>query len=243
MESDSEHMKDLVAGLTEFLASEEHCDLIIACPDGTKLPVHKVIMCARSKFFAKACKKDTFKPCQEANEGIISVQTGSQYTRALVQYCYTTNYNDNDDVFFHAHVYAAADYYQIQTLKNLAKDKFTSAFKPGLSHLAQTIAYIYNSTPDEDSGLRDAVTSLLSKNKVMLFSLFKDPGFLQVMHGSDSLEKIFGGIWDELDILRTTWTSWSQYECLNCKILWAEERTSEGDNCSSCGVKGGSGPF
>lgn len=113
----------------------------------------------------------------------------------MIRYCYYGDYDDhNVEVFIehyqfvsrintNAGMYAIAEKYDMQGLKNTAKGKFDdllsqpSCCAPIYSHsmpyvqlnstiyhVAEVIQFVYNSTPDTDRGLRDSLVDFAQKH-------------------------------------------------------------------------------
>jgi hypothetical protein len=60
---------------------------------------------------------------------------------------------------FHVLVYAEADYFKINNLKSMAKEKFRASFmdKPDRISFQAAVAEVYRSIPEYDRGLKDVV--------------------------------------------------------------------------------------
>ncbi|KAF2810733.1 uncharacterized protein BDZ99DRAFT_519417 [Mytilinidion resinicola] len=76
----------------------------------------------------------------------------------------------NLGLVFHAHMYALADKYNIEGLKLIAKVRFTGDVQEGWSHeeFPDAIRIVYDTTPEMDLGLRDAIVDVLLKNSSLL---------------------------------------------------------------------------
>ncbi len=108
----------------------------------------------------------------------------------LICYCYTTDYEldpDPDPVIaedaftfplqFHAGMYAMAEKFDMKNLKKLAEKKFATALHvheprvrteiPGnkaLTRVLEVIGFIYNTTPENDRGLRDIIVGHVAQH-------------------------------------------------------------------------------
>ncbi|KAK5707673.1 hypothetical protein LTR97_000211 [Elasticomyces elasticus] len=76
-----------------------HSDLKVRCMS-REWHVHKVMLCAQSPFFAKACY-GRFRP---------------EVVAAMLGYLYTFEYADNHDLIFNVHVHIIADKYDLPRL-------------------------------------------------------------------------------------------------------------------------------
>ncbi|KAF2422098.1 hypothetical protein EJ08DRAFT_665002 [Tothia fuscella] len=206
-----------VAGLAKLLKLEAHSDLVITCPDGTKFNVHKAIMCSQSEFFAKACREGAFR---EGIDGVVSVESEAQHVRAMVQFCYTMGYDtttNTDNMLFHAHMYALADFYATPSLKILAKKKLLER-KPLLdSTYAEAVIVIYTTTPETDRGLRNVMTSIF-RTKELLIPLVKDLLGMSSIEKPQDLQKDLNEALDGLLVK----DNWHTCTCHGCGHSWQE---------------------
>lgn len=71
---------------------------------------------------------------------------------------------------FHAHMYALADKYYIEDLKQTAKVRFAGAVKEDWSHeeFPTAIRIAYETTPETDLGLRDIIVDVLLEKSSLL---------------------------------------------------------------------------
>lgn len=117
---------------------------------------------------------------KESLERKIEIQDfDSSIVESMLRYMYSFNYNNIRGVssmVYDAQVYQIADKYDIQTLKEYSKDRFSTAITTGwkMDEFPLAINVVYESTPSKDRGLRDLVveTSLLH-----LDTLLEQDGF------------------------------------------------------------------
>ncbi|KAK5724597.1 hypothetical protein LTR15_004643 [Elasticomyces elasticus] len=119
----------LMDALKASLVFPEFTDLIIKC-DGRQWRVHRLIVCAQSPFFVKACA-GIFK---EATEGVITLKEDKPaVVDAMINYFYTFDYNSERNnggtnemsaLEFDVHVLLLADKYDIPDLARLTTTKF-----------------------------------------------------------------------------------------------------------------------
>ncbi|KAK7425167.1 hypothetical protein QQX98_000082 [Neonectria punicea] len=166
-----------------------YADLIIKC--GTdEYPVHKILICTRSPFFAKACDG----PFKEGESGEIDLPDDDPEAVAsmicfLYRGCYPRVEPDaerpqlsklgetwnietygeetialqDEYLCLHAKVYALAEKYQISGLKEMAHRSFSFLIPRTISphNFAEASEIVYTTTIDADRGLRDLVVDNL----------------------------------------------------------------------------------
>ncbi|KKY16160.1 putative btb poz domain protein [Diplodia seriata] len=153
----------------DLLYSCLYSDLTIRCSDGRNIPAHKAVVCTQSTVLANACNPEhQFK---EATSGVIDLTADEPATAmALLEYFYHHKYTvpaETTAGAFHAKVYAAGDYYQVNCLKEQAKSSFTTWLTGQLSRgssqedFFRAVEVIYDSTPESDRGLRDIVVEFV----------------------------------------------------------------------------------
>ena len=116
----------------------------------------------------------------------------------LICYCYTTDYTFEGDkginidpkrvfcfsLLVHVGMYTLAENYDLKNLKNLAETKFRTSlqhFKPNvtqaspvdstLTGVLEVIQVIYNTTPENDRGLRDIVVGYMAQHLTAFLAL------------------------------------------------------------------------
>ncbi|KAI7153323.1 hypothetical protein KC349_g8457 [Hortaea werneckii] len=141
--------------LRKLLDTGEYSDLTIKCGLRT-FKVHKAIVCARSEYFAAACKPDAFK---EGATGSIELQSTADPNAAkddpslddpaavklMIDFLYLHDYplvrtyldasdplklfvkSGDDGAIMHAKVYALGSKYQIPSLQSASLKKFEEA--------------------------------------------------------------------------------------------------------------------
>ncbi|KAK3331541.1 BTB/POZ protein [Apodospora peruviana] len=185
---DEEPFKILMSSLVEFYSNGEYSDLVISCGE-KEYRVHRILVCAQSKFFAAACREG-FK---EAQEREINLQDCDPWlVHIMVHYFYHLDYDvrgqsesghfDGSEIerdstgaseptlVTHAKVYAFAEQYLIDGLKRLALRKFKMVATQSLdvNDFLQAAQEVYTSTIEEDRGLRDIVVETLFKHPAWL---------------------------------------------------------------------------
>ncbi|KAK5704552.1 hypothetical protein LTR17_021786 [Elasticomyces elasticus] len=161
----------LLTDLSTLLTSEEHTDLKIMLGDRV-WNVHKAIVCARSDFFAKACKGD-FK---EADDGVVEIHDDDPMViDKVIHYIYKTEYDDADTevapVLLNVRIVAAAEKYFVKFLAPLAVSKLD--FYVGTvwesEAFADAIAEAYTTTHDSDRELRETLLKVVVEHAHELF--------------------------------------------------------------------------
>ncbi|KAI9733082.1 MAG: hypothetical protein M1834_003628 [Cirrosporium novae-zelandiae] len=180
-----DHQTKLLEGISELFNSTQHSDLIIYI--GKKeLPAHALILAAQSEFFEKALKPG-FK---EEETKVFRFETGSEHAYWRVfNYLYTGDYSDepcqdlevDDDIELlkHVRVYELADFFFIDNLKELVRQKFESKLQTCWvsETLVDCISELYSTTPyGKDNAIKRVVLSMVYKNINELWSkrAFKD---------------------------------------------------------------------
>lgn len=155
--------------MTSLLETGEHSDLVLRCSEGKEFKVHKAILCAQSEFFQKACKPGSFKVSQpsiiktrvetkiilfqEAKENVVKLTIGdSSLISLLLSFLYTTGCDYEDSLLTDVNLYVAADFYDIESLKAVAAEKFKDHLTKGLwksDSFSQAVEIIYNETTAE----------------------------------------------------------------------------------------------
>ena len=123
----------------------------------------------------------------EATQTAITEKNGNIHTNDMQSYA-----DDYERIVYHVHLYAIADKYDIKDLKDLSKAKFQSSISGRwpIPFFPALVQGILNSTPPEDSGLReiitpicaDHVTELLSKETAISYSSDSDPSIVDDTH-------------------------------------------------------------
>ncbi|KAH7011365.1 hypothetical protein EDB80DRAFT_876030 [Ilyonectria destructans] len=188
MKLDTTTSKALQASL---IAAESgvYSDLLIKC--GTdEYYVHKILLCTRSPFFAKACDG----PFKEGQNGEIDLPDDDpEAVSAMICYLYRGCYPrveadaerpqmkrlgegwnvetygeetialQDEYLCLHAKVYAIAEKYQISGLKEMAHRSFSFLVPRTISphNFAEASEIAYTMTVDSDRGLRDLVVDVL----------------------------------------------------------------------------------
>jgi hypothetical protein len=74
------------------------------------------------------------------------------------------------NALMHSKIYGLASKYAIDTLKDLALQKFSEAvmYAWNNENFVRAVEFVYGNTPDEDRGLRDIVTRAILQHKAVL---------------------------------------------------------------------------
>ncbi|KAM0245179.1 hypothetical protein ACHAP5_005572 [Fusarium lateritium] len=172
--------------LKSYSDNESFSDTVIRS-EGTEFKAHSVILSCHSKYFAKqlagswkvVMPNQIFINTNKTKESIEKVIEITDFDGAVVEgmlhFMYHfeyTNESTESDMVFHAGVYQIADKYGILTLKEYAKEKFSTAVKSDWStdDFPIAIELVYQTTPPEDRGLRDLVIETSNANLEKLIS-------------------------------------------------------------------------
>ncbi|KAK7727808.1 hypothetical protein SLS57_002852 [Botryosphaeria dothidea] len=149
--------------------SKLYSDIEVICSNGQKLKCHKLVL-SQSKVLANSFSSTL--GMKESRENVVRLtEDPPEVVKAMIRYLYTSQYTapKPDDklpaLLFHISVYVIGEVYALSGLKKAAIDAFRQSAKdkvPG-HILAPVIQAIYESTPDRDRGLRDAVVQVASK--------------------------------------------------------------------------------
>ena len=196
-----------------------------------------MILCATSEYFSKACE-DTFKvhesfysfeilliSIKEGPSGQIRLQEDDpDMVHNMLRFLYTLTYQDDASgrkrLSTNANMYAIADKYRIDALKDLARDKFSRILDAGwdITDFLEVIETVYTTTPASDRGLRDRLAPVLLEHKDELHdnevfvSLIKD----KLSDGEFAMDVIHA--WTEFSSLENGFPKKrSPINCKHCK--------------------------
>ncbi|KAI8664495.1 BTB domain-containing protein [Fusarium keratoplasticum] len=140
-------------------------DLSVTC-DGQTFKVHRLILCAHSKYFSKQLNG----PWKESSEQVINIQDFDVgVVEAMLHFMYNfdyTNVNGTSSMVFEAQIYQIADKYDIDSLKEHATKRFGAALDIGwpMDDFPLAITVAYTTSPLEDRGLRDLIIETSSQH-------------------------------------------------------------------------------
>ncbi|KAK4461260.1 hypothetical protein QBC42DRAFT_178888, partial [Cladorrhinum samala] len=169
-------------------SSGEYSDLVISC-GGREYHVHRNIVCTQSEFFSAACR-GSFKARKislpDDDPRLIHIMVHYlchfDYDIQLQHECFRlapletgrdgTNVNESvgDILLTHAKVYALAEKYLIRGLKAVALRQFkaAAAVSEDIDDFFGAALVVYESTIENDRGLRDVVVETLCKHSKWL---------------------------------------------------------------------------
>lgn len=182
--------------------SGEYHDAIVRC-DTREWKVHRVILGASSNYFhiafADKFKVRLFDPTLAhtltiAQEGVSCEIELKEDDPAMVEemlrFLYTSDYKadsgEDYQLSINAKMYAMGEKYSINSLKDLAKAKFSKCLTPGqdleefFDIFLEAVDLVYTTTPASDRGLRDCLTPILAAHKETLRKL---PDFVNLIKG------------------------------------------------------------
>ncbi|KAK8239386.1 BTB/POZ protein [Phyllosticta capitalensis] len=160
------HVAHVVRSL---LDSGQYTDATIEC-NGKIFPVHKAIICSQSAYFSNA-----FNSSHGFREAVSSTihlgDTKACVVDSMVTYMYTGRYPhyapyDTTELLHCVDVYAIAEMYQVQGLKEFATAHFKDCIVFNLTStiFPKVVKDIYESTVDGSRGLRDAVSNAAARS-------------------------------------------------------------------------------
>ncbi|VUC31516.1 unnamed protein product [Clonostachys rosea] len=155
----------------DYFNTHMFSDAVVVCED-QEFKVHRLVLACHSKYFEKQLTGN-WKESVEKRIEIRDFDPG--IVESMLRYMYSFNYNNIQGVssmVYDAQVYQIADKYDIPTLKEYSKDRFSTAITAGwnMDEFPLAINVVYESTPPEDRGLRDLVveTSLLHLDTLLV---------------------------------------------------------------------------
>lgn len=187
------HHQRLLNNIGELMDSKEHTDFVIIC-EGQRFDVHKAIMCSASAPLAAAFRVNM----KEANTGEYEHKLHDADTvKRMISYIYKTEYEVPTDtqvtvqlpresvdsdvesvtvsgvnarLIAHTRMYAIGDYYQLPTLKVIAKDKFASCVEAGFETdgFIHVIREVNKHIDQDDGGFQDALRTIALTNTIAL---------------------------------------------------------------------------
>ncbi|KAK4544760.1 hypothetical protein LTR36_004009 [Oleoguttula mirabilis] len=212
----------LIAGMKRVFASTEHADLTITCK-GREWEVHKVLLCAQSEWFQKACAG----PFKEAEEKKIKLDDDDpEVVNAMLHYLYNFDYGGDYDnspdriapIMLDIRVFAIADKYLITPLKELAVEVFTerAAAGWGTDEFAAAISEIYSIIPEHEDHMRRIVVRAVQEHATELFS--EGPSYASFNSVMRQIAD-FGADVSQALARRSTMVTW--YCCPTCSSTFA----------------------
>ncbi|OCL09392.1 POZ domain-containing protein [Glonium stellatum] len=201
--------------LKEYLNSPNFSDVTIRC-EGEDFKAHRLVLCAQSKWFFKACNGDW----KEATERVIDLPDDKlPVVEAMLDFFYRFDYQaTSSPMIFNAKVYSIADKYDIPTLKSHALGKFRKSVETcwGMDDFPLAIREVYSSTLDNDRGLRDLVVKAACEHAD---ALSKEPEFRTALEEASSFAA---------DVVlsmakgrpKQTTPRTNTYDCPNCGNSW-----------------------
>ncbi|KAL0258078.1 hypothetical protein SLS55_007249 [Diplodia seriata] len=217
----------------------KYTDLVVKCR-GREYNVHRIVVCSQCDFFDNACKPDS--PFVEARTGVIDLsEDPPELVEVLLAYFYiqdiplheNVRLKDGRKTRFFASVYAIAEKYRVSGLKLRAWAAFNDYLNAGewqSPHFIKTIAYVWESTPEKDMGLRHAVLSAVVP-QLHWFNQKYAPHFVPDMEALETF-------WDDLVAYQKAFPDIDRLFCPSCLSQVALEVREEGMNkCPACGLE------
>ncbi|KAF2803436.1 uncharacterized protein BDZ99DRAFT_526784 [Mytilinidion resinicola] len=167
--------KPLLRSLPDYFNSLSLSDGIIQSDD-KEFRIHKLVLCAQSKYFSKAFTGDW----KESADGAIRLEGDDvSAVEAMPQFMYTVDYdasgsakNSASPMVFNVKVYSIADKYDVPALKSQARQKFETTVETcwNMDDFPDAVAEVYNSTLSIDRGLRNVLVDAACKHISELLS-------------------------------------------------------------------------
>ncbi|KAH7174776.1 BTB/POZ protein [Fusarium flagelliforme] len=213
---------EIILGFHESFQSlynnEDFSDLTVKCQD-TQIKVHKVILACHSDHFKKMFTGEW----KERTEKVIEIKDFEPLVvEAMLRFMYSFNYvgSQQKDSLFHAKVGEIADYYMVDTLKNMAAENFrsTAGWIASREELVALIEYMYKSP---DLGLCDPILDRVTEK---IDFLLEQDWFHDVMVSVPEFAATL--------VRRVHKRNPMVYRCYNCDV--AMPWSSMGNNPTNC---------
>ncbi|KAI1192115.1 BTB/POZ domain-containing protein [Nemania serpens] len=174
----------LLEGIAKQFNNPNHADVEIYIGQ-YELPAHSIILASQSLFFQIALNGKF----REGKDKKLYFTEGSAHAHWRVfEYMYTSDYADepaqalhaidDNELVKHVRVYVTAEYFMINSLKQLALKRFKAELDKGWADefLVDCIREVYESTTESDLGLRRAVIETAYKYRADLWEVevFRD---------------------------------------------------------------------
>lgn len=230
-------MKPFVEGANRLYSSGIYTDLVVTC-NGHEWKVHKFCLCAHSDFFQSTCGGE-FK---EAKESKVDLKDDDpQAVEGLIHYCYNFDYPDHingqagvSPLVLDIRVFAIADKYFVEPLKQLAIKKFETRVKTewDTAAFADAAGEVYQSTAQGPNPLKSIVVSTVKEHSTGLLDESKqDSQFLKIL----STTTAFGAD-VSIALAKPSDTSTKLFKCPSCACVFhCESRLGKRFTCpNSC---------
>ncbi|OBS22615.1 hypothetical protein FPOA_08951 [Fusarium poae] len=172
-------LDQFLVSLKEYYNTSDLSDAVITCEDKV-FKIHRIVLSAHSKYFAKQLNGNW----KETSERKVEIKDfDPSVVEAMLCFVYSFDYRNTcgtSSMIFDAQVYQIADKYDIPALKAHSKEKFASAVAAGwnMDDFPLSVSVVYDSTPQEDRGLRDLAVEISRKN---IDTLLGRDGFCELL--------------------------------------------------------------
>ncbi|XEV05327.1 hypothetical protein FSHL1_010614 [Fusarium sambucinum] len=158
MSSQADHVPTAGFGpnLKKYFNNKTLSDVVVRC-GSQEFAVHKLVLFSHSEYFVKQLTG----PWKESHENtIVITDFHADVVEAMLYFLYHFDYKvPTNAIIFNARVYGIADNYGLDSLRDLAKDRFHTAIAADWkeTEYVDVIRIVYTSTPPRDHDLRDAI--------------------------------------------------------------------------------------
>lgn len=202
----------LVNSMSTLMESEKYSDLVITC-EGRHFNVHKAVMCSASSVIAAACDSKM----KESETGIIDHTVfDAETVQRMISYVYKREYDipteiqvtvpacsqasdtgDTDEgliisgvnatLIAHARMYGIREYYDLPTLKSMARERFaaTDTLELEVDSFISVIQQVYKCSIEDDCELRRALRTIAHNH---ILELTRDDLFMINLAALDTVQ-------------------------------------------------------
>ncbi|KAF2091241.1 POZ domain-containing protein [Saccharata proteae CBS 121410] len=241
---------------SKLLSSGEFSDVVLKARNGDVYHLHKAILCFRSPFFYKAMTSG-FK---ESHTGVVNMSNDDPYiVNALVDYMYKGDYAASQHnakacldfcsinriyrcIRFHIEMYCLGNLYVIPGLQDEARRRFAATLEKMAGNkvsvdFLSTVKAVYETTPEQDRGLRSLVIKFArDQYEELLRNAMIKQAFTALQHAvpdfAADLEHEFEKANEALlDIAPTLVSIWGRCPACDSPV---DAFTTVGDACADC---------
>jgi len=218
-------MERFLSTLKSYFNTDTFVDAVVVCGDH-EFKVHRIVLSAHSNYFATELNGKW----KESDERKVTISDfDPSVVEAMLRFMYSFDYNNaygTSTMVFDAQVYQIADKYGMEDLKTHSQEKFHNAITTGWSmdDFPLAISIVYESTPEQDRGLRDLAVEVSLQNIDKLLDRDDFRGLLRTTADFAA---------DLIPFLANNPSK--QYRCPSCQTIIKSDYSKGCYHCPSCG--------